>query len=67
MKYGHKIQIHFQLNQYSRKLARQKWIDDFDIKWIQFYKGIKVYKWYDGSIKPYDHSEDNEDDWIELN
>jgi len=49
-----------------KKLARQKWIDDFDIKWVQYYKGIRVYKWYDGSIKPYDHSEDEEDDWIEL-
>jgi len=50
-----------------KKLARQKWIDDFDIKWVQFYKGIRVYKWEDGSIKPYDHSEDEFDDWIELN
>ena len=49
-----------------KKVARQKWIDDFDIKWIQFDKGIRVYKWDDGSIKPYDHSEDEEDDWIEL-
>ena len=49
-----------------KKVARQKWIDDFDIKWVQFNKGIIVYKWDDESVQRYDHSEDNEDDWIEL-
>ena len=49
-----------------KKVARQKWIDDFDIKWVQFNKGIIVYKWDDGSIQRYDNSENDENDWIEL-
>jgi|GEM_PF-4004445 len=49
-----------------KRVARQKWIDEFNIKWVQFNKGIMVYKWNDDSFEKYDHSEDKEDDWVEL-